>query len=38
LRDVTRRLAAAGAPVWNQEDGSLRAGDPDSIFIEFFTR
>jgi catechol 2,3-dioxygenase len=38
LREVTRRLSSAGSPVWNQEDGSLRAADPDSIFIEFFTR
>lgn len=38
LRDVTSRLAAAGSPLLNQDDGSLRAADPDSIFIEFFTR
>jgi catechol 2,3-dioxygenase len=38
LREVTRRLAAAGSPLTNQDDGSVRAGDPDSIFIELFTR
>jgi catechol 2,3-dioxygenase len=38
LREVTRRLSAAGAPLTNQDDGSVRVGDPDSIFIELFTR
>jgi catechol 2,3-dioxygenase len=38
LRELTKRLAAAGAPVTNQDDGSVRAADPDSIFIELFTR
>jgi len=38
LRELGRRLAAVGSPIWNQDDGSLRAADPDSIFIEFFTR
>ncbi len=38
LRAVTTRLGAAGSPLWNQDDGSVRAADPDSIFIEFFTR
>jgi catechol 2,3-dioxygenase len=37
LRELTKRLGAAGAPVTNQEDG-VRAADPDSIFIELFTR
>ncbi|HKW15080.1 MAG TPA: VOC family protein [Candidatus Krumholzibacteria bacterium] len=38
LRELTRRLGAAGAPVTNQDDGGVRAADPDSIFIELFTR
>jgi catechol 2,3-dioxygenase len=38
LQTVTRRLSAAGSPIWNQADGSLRAAGPDSTFIEFFTR
>jgi catechol 2,3-dioxygenase len=38
LRDVMGRLSAAGSPLLNQDDGSLRAADPDSTFIEFFTR
>jgi len=38
LGDVTARLAAAGASMSTEEDGSLRAGDPDGICIEFFAR
>jgi hypothetical protein len=38
LREIKRRLTAVGSPIMNQDDGSLRAADPDSIFIEFFTR
>lgn len=38
LREVTKRLGSARSPLWNQDDGSVRAADPDSIFIEFFTR
>jgi catechol 2,3-dioxygenase len=38
LREVTKRLAATGAPVTNQDGGGVRAADPDSIFIELFTR
>lgn len=35
---VRRRLIAAGVTMQEQEDGSFRAADPDSTFIEFFTR
>jgi len=35
---IGQRLFSAGAPTWSQDDGSLRAADPDHIFIEFFTR
>jgi catechol 2,3-dioxygenase len=38
LRELTKRLNAAKAPATNQDDGSVRAADPDSIFIELFTR
>jgi catechol 2,3-dioxygenase len=38
LNEVNRRLAAAGATMSKQDDGSVRVGDPDNIFIEFITR
>lgn len=38
LRELAKRLAAAGARTSTEEDGSLRVADPDSIFIEFAIR
>jgi catechol 2,3-dioxygenase len=37
LREIKRRLLAAAAPL-TEEEGSLRVGDPDSIFIEMSVR
>jgi catechol 2,3-dioxygenase len=38
MREVSKRLSTAGTTMSKQEDGSIRAGDPDNIFIEFVTR
>jgi len=38
LREIKQRLVASGAPVQDQDAVSFRAGDPDGIFIEFFSR
>jgi catechol 2,3-dioxygenase len=37
LQEIQRRLLAAAAPL-TEEDGKVRAGDPDSNFIELSVR
>jgi hypothetical protein len=38
MNEISQRLASAGTTMSKQDDGSLRAADPDNIFIEFITR